>query len=301
MIEPYRNMACRRLPAAQSRTARVIAACVALSGIALIAGAQQVTDSGREEPASAARYTVELIVFAYRSQDAAGNELFAPEPALIDEDPDSGLPAGRDGDTARVFDDRSLPAGSGQSVDDEVESRAIAEVPTPAAIELRLLESDQYAMQDIYRKLASLDAYRPIMHTAWQQTTHDKERSPALQLRALGNPPSGLDGTVTLYQGRFVHMQVDLSLDAAGNDPPSSSVATVSDHEDSLFRPPVRYQITEDRIMRQGEIRYFDHPRFGLIAKVTRTETGEPSRDNVQGAAGDSNQGQWRLVKTNRP
>ena len=289
MIEPNREIARGCLFAAQRRTARMFTAGVALCAFTLIAGAQQLTDPDPGSPAPAARYTVELIVFAYLSRDASGNELFAPEPALINDDPDNSLPAGAEGD-ARIFDDRSWPAGAGQSVDDDAESPATDELPTRAAIELRLLESDQFAMQDIYRKLASLDAYRPIMHTAWQQTTHDKARSPALQLRALGNPPSGLDGTVTLYQGRFVHLHVDLALDAAGDDAAlSSDVASQDDEGMGLFRPPVRYQITEDRIMRQGEIRYFDHPRFGLIAKVTRAETGEPSRDSSQDAAGGSN------------
>ncbi len=290
MIEPYREIARSRLPAAQCRSARVFAACIALFGLTLIAGARQLSDPELESPASATRYTVELIVFTYLSGDAAGNELFAPEPPLTGDDPYNGLQGGQEGDAARVFDDRTWPAGAGPAVDEEAESSAIAELATRASIEFQLLESNQFAMQDVYRKLASLDAYRPIMHTAWQQTTHDKERSPALQLRALGNPPSGLDGTVTLYQGRFVHLHVDLTLDAGHDETPSSSATSQPDNENiGLFQPPVRYQITEDRIMRQGEIRYFDHPRFGMIAKVTRAETGEPSRDSVQDTAGASN------------
>jgi hypothetical protein len=40
----------------------------------------------------------------------------------------------------------------------------------------------------------------------------------------------------------------------------------------------VRYRITEDRIMRDGDIRYFDHPRFGMLARVTRVpDDGGPS------------------------
>ena len=290
MIEAYREIARGRLPVAKRRSGRMFTACVALFGFTLIAGAQQLAEPDLEAPKPAARYTVELIVFAYLSQDAAGSELFAPEPPLIGDDPYSGSPTGPDGETAIVFDDRTWPASAGQSVDGEVQSSAVDELPTREAIELQLLESDQYEMQDIYRKLASLDAYRPIMHTAWQQTTHDKDRSPALQLRALGNPPSGLDGTVTLYQGRFVHLNIDLTLAAVRDEAPSSSAGPrANDENTGLFRPPVRYQITEDRIMRQGEIRYFDHPRFGLIAKVTRADTGESSRDSVQDAALGSN------------
>ena len=35
---------------------------------------------------------------------------------------------------------------------------------------------------------------------------------------------------------------------------------------------PVRYLIEEDRIFRSGELRYFDHPKFGVLARVSRVE-----------------------------
>ena len=41
--------------------------------------------------------------------------------------------------------------------------------------------------------------------------------------------------------------------------------------------PVVVYRIAEDRIMRNGDLRYFDHPKFGLIAKLTLVEEEEPS------------------------
>jgi hypothetical protein len=34
----------------------------------------------------------------------------------------------------------------------------------------------------------------------------------------------------------------------------------------------VSYRIQEDRIFRSGELRYFDHPKFGVLAKVSRVE-----------------------------
>ncbi len=47
-----------------------------------------------------------------------------------------------------------------------------------------------------------------------------------------------------------------------------------------LLRPPIdsiHYRIFEDRIVKNGDIRYFDHPKFGVIAKDTRFE--EPEED----------------------
>ena len=39
---------------------------------------------------------------------------------------------------------------------------------------------------------------------------------------------------------------------------------------------PVHYRIQEDRIFKSGETRYFDHPKFGVLAKITRWEEAEP-------------------------
>jgi len=39
---------------------------------------------------------------------------------------------------------------------------------------------------------------------------------------------------------------------------------------------PLRYSINENRIMNSGDTRYFDHPKFGVIARVNRIETPEP-------------------------
>ena len=32
------------------------------------------------------------------------------------------------------------------------------------------------------------------------------------------------------------------------------------------------YRIEEDRIVKNGDVRYFDHPKFGVVVKVTRVE-----------------------------
>jgi hypothetical protein len=41
---------------------------------------------------------------------------------------------------------------------------------------------------------------------------------------------------------------------------------------------PVRFRIQENRILKNGELRYFDHPKFGVLAKVTRVE--EPAEED---------------------
>jgi hypothetical protein len=103
-----------------------------------------------------------------------------------------------------------------------------------------------------------------------------------VHLRALGEPPQGLDGSVTLYQGRYLHMIVDLALDGESEGQQMTATDRLVAYGDegsgydsgaeydSTLRMPVRYRIVEDRIMKTGETRYFDHPRFGVIARVIR-------------------------------
>jgi hypothetical protein len=45
---------------------------------------------------------------------------------------------------------------------------------------------------------------------------------------------------------------------------------------DTAELQPVRFRIQENRILKNGELRYFDNPKFGILAKVTRVEESEP-------------------------
>ena len=41
---------------------------------------------------------------------------------------------------------------------------------------------------------------------------------------------------------------------------------------------PPGYRIQENRILKNGELRYYDHPKFGVLAKVTRVEERKRQR-----------------------
>ena len=57
------------------------------------------------------------------------------------------------------------------------------------------------------------------------------------------------------------------------------SVITELGYEETPPHPPVYFRIQENRILRNGELRYFDHPKFGVVAKVTRVEQSEEDED----------------------
>ncbi len=227
------------------------------------------------------RYTVELIIFSYGEGASAGTETWIADEPAIEVAPD---PADDD-----YFDsDFSEFPEPGEELE---------EIATPAIarrymdLELVLLDTDTFTMNEIYDKLVELDAYEPIMRAGWTQPTYEKDMTASIGLRTLGDPPPGLDGTLMLYLGRYLHLVVDLTMDkdAPLSSPPEETSASVLTFGDSriqneyelidqygeLLPPPIRYRISEDRIMKNGDIRYFDHPKFGVIAKITRVEETE--------------------------
>ena len=125
----------------------------------------------------------------------------------------------------------------------------------------RLRRSD-FTMGDIRGRLDRLDAYRPVMHFGWTQTTYPAELTRSIKLTSLTAQAGGFNGTVKLYLSRFLHLVVDLQMD------------TEAERLADTFAPAAAfsYRIQEDRIFRSGELRYFDHPKFGVLAKVSRVE-----------------------------
>jgi len=206
------------------------------------------------------RYTVELVVFAYAEDISTGSELFVRDEPVIAED---ALPTDESESTGKNTDVRKSRSKS----------------PAIRRLEFARLPRNEFTMTDIRRRLDLLDAYDPIMHVAWTQPTYPQEETAAIRLSALGRVPAGLDGTFTLYLSRFLHLVVDLQLDARGDDSRPDG-----GYVDPIARA-VQYRIRENRIVKNGELRYFDHPKFGVIAKVTRVEEQqeEPGSADVSG------------------
>lgn len=205
-------------------------------------------DSDTEEIEEIRRYTVELIIFKYAQDVASGNEIFpGDKPSL-----DAPFP-----DDEPIIDFQP-PV--------EEEPRVIRD------IEFVLLGRDEYTMGEVMGRLQRLEAYKPLMHVGWTQITWPQEETRAIDLASIARPPRGLDGQLTLYLNRFLHLVVDLELDAPGGAPQSNRTSTYGDFVES---GPVRYRINENRILRTSELRYFDHPKFGVLAKVTRVDDDE--------------------------
>ncbi len=199
-----------------------------------------------EEVQEIRRYTIEMIIFKYAQAVSTGSEIFpADEPPEEELFPEDGI----------------LPLEEPPMEEPSIDT-------TPAVVhdvEFARLEEDEYSMDEIMGRLERLEVYDPVMHFGWTQITWPEEQTRPIQLASLARPPQGLDGTLTLYLSRFLHLVVDLELDA-----PNNSYVDAARFDSPAG--PVRFRINENRILRSGELRYFDHPKFGVLAKVTRVE-----------------------------
>ena len=194
-------------------------------------------------------YTVELIVFTYEENVGVGSEVFPPDPLEIPTD----------------------------EIEEIVVVPSVRQHPDAVGLEPVFLSEEEFTMLDVVERLELLDAYAPLMHVGWTQAGFPLQDTDPLDLTVFGEPPIGFSGSFTLYLERYLHLVVDLTMDA-----PVEVVAIEFDDEPAYTleeigvpQGPVRYRLAEDRIVKNGEVRYFDHPKFGVVAKVTRVEQSE--------------------------
>lgn len=238
--------------------------------ICLPAAAQELLGDIEPEKPEVRRYTVEMIVFLYAQEVSTGSEVFPrdePEP-----EPES-LPLEEELVFADPMPDQPEPEPE----------------PLPD-MEVVLLDESDFQLGEIMDRLERLDVYEPVMHFGWTQATWPEEQTEAIPLHLLGHPPAALNGELTLYLSRFLHLVVDLQLEA-----PESMASNVDARErlgnvrmvgellnEVGVQPPVHYRIQENRILKNGELRYYDHPKFGVLAKVTRVEDEEEETGDVE-------------------
>jgi hypothetical protein len=262
----------------------------------------QAEDVEAEEPVR--RYSVELILFSYSDSVSAGTEIFVPdalpEPPMPDTSmdvPGAGFP--RETRT----DPGSLARSDNSSVDESdvpeygdmvllpaaenLGEETLATIPETRSVNLRVLAADELTLTEVHEKLLRLDAYRPVLWTGWEQDVREEAETPAIRLRRLGNLPLQYSGDLKLYLGRFLHLVADLQMEAPATAygqrsyrarPPAAFGQDYGFAPDGYGREaPVYYRIDDDRIMKSGDLRYFDHPKFGMLATLTRVEeTDDP-------------------------
>ena len=231
----------------------------------------------QEEQASVRRYTAEIIIFSYAQDASEGTEIFIPdlpplkdllgEQILTDDDSLQCIPEIVEGYELEEHELEEYELG-----EHELEGEPFG---------LVMLAEENFQLKDEFERLDNLEEYTPLLHFGWTQTTYPDDEQEVRPLSSFVTPPSGLEGDLTLYLSRYLHLAVNLQLD----DTPVKELPCGYDNdkpEESAPRTyPVRYRIEEDRIFRIGELHYFDHPKFGVLAKIIRAEEVEPPEDEI--------------------
>ncbi|MDH3275013.1 MAG: peptidoglycan binding protein CsiV [Gammaproteobacteria bacterium] len=224
-----------------------------------------------EEEEEIRRYTVELIVFSYAQNVSVGTEIFPRDEPIVDDVLSPDYEGAIESDL--ISENPAIREETALSDRDQQDRRPV------------FLREEEFTLSDIAERFRRLDVYETIMHVGWTQRTYLEEETRAIELWEFGDVPEGLDGRFTLYLNRYLHLAVDLSLDAPGQfnepvvfDEPDTAFGDSrrqfeADIEDAVL--PVRYRIQDDRIFKNGDVRYFDHPKFGIVVKITRVEEEE--------------------------
>jgi hypothetical protein len=116
------------------------------------------------------------------------------------------------------------------------------------------LAPDRLQLNTEFQRLRNSKAYRPLLHLGWRQQVLGPRMSVARPI--LEQTPAGsFSGNLKVYTETFLHVDVDLTFDV-----PSQGA----------------YHLSENRRVRSRQTRYFDHPRFGMLLRITPTTPATP-------------------------
>ena len=107
-------------------------------------------------------------------------------------------------------------------------------------------------MQAIADAMRRSSLYRPLLHWRWRQPGWERGQAVPLELRTTDSSGALLQGTVSVALSRYLHLTADLRLIE------SEAGASMT--------------LRETRRMRSGELHYLDHPRFGVLVRITPYE-----------------------------
>ncbi|HEY4731873.1 MAG TPA: CsiV family protein [Gammaproteobacteria bacterium] len=237
-------------------------------------------------------YEIEIIVFENLNQPSDSSESWPSNP---------GIP-----DSANAL--KLVPADAANTDNNppQAKSPAITAPALPETYPLVTNKDFKLAKQDTL--LSDSGQYRPLLHVAWRQPVLSQETAKAVHIfssmmqadgpassnETLALPPQDgtsiqqnadstaplnvIDGTIKIALGKYLHMDMDLlyRTKAAARD--EVDIFGFRKEEDS----PSVFRMQQSRRVRSGEVHYFDHPAFGVIAIMTPSSTAaQPTEDVI--------------------
>lgn len=203
---------------------------------------------------------IEIIIFEYLDHNSSGNEVFnkIEENYQLEKE----IPNNQNQE------DTSIEVGLLTSEFKEV---SISLVPTARQIALKISQRKSLNMSAIYNRLNRLRVYEPVIWGGWEQRLTNEQNAFPVNLRSIKNTLGKFDGNIKFYEssGGRLRLSVDIEM--------YEKIEIFANESDGELHEQIinTYKISNDKEMRYDELRYFDHPKFGLIAKIQKQEPSE--------------------------
>jgi hypothetical protein len=273
------NAAAFRLPC-------IVAVLAVAIGLDAFAANRKTADP---DPWMTDRYEIEIIVFRHRDQSRNTPERPAPGeidyPALGIYPPASGAPAApylgpySDASAQDLQEDE-------RTIEPEVQFYLLD--LQPQFPDFVPLVDDRLQLGNVVARLTTLDAYEPLLHQAWLQAAQPADATQPLKIDSNAIGEYVVTGTIRLYKERYVHLEIDLDLRQAqpddeaspsgpGNWPVFGDVFSPPEPEPVPLRSAdgPTFKLQESRRIRGSNAQYFDHPQFGVIARISAVHLEE--------------------------
>jgi hypothetical protein len=242
-----------------------------------------------EIPEKPTRYEVELIVFRHVDQSRNTPEM----PAEGSQVRDSPLTLNPSDSAAEPF-MNTLEIGD-ESTNSLVPMEKITETrdkqsrvsfylmdPRAEYPDFLPIDNASLELNSVYRRLQDLDAYRPLAHLGWIQTTRNAADAVPYQIHIRDQERDDVTGSITLYRERFLHLELDLALDPISDQHGYGSDFYSQDILDDMRAAGRRqHKLNESRRIRTPGSHYFDHPLFGVIARIQKIVVEPPADENA--------------------
>ena len=211
-------------------------------------------------PSDSPSQQIEIIIFEYLDHNSSGNEVFnkIEENYQLEKE----IPNNQNQE------DTSIEVGLLTSKFKEV---SISLVPTARQIALKISQRKSLNMSAIYNRLNRLRVYEPVIWGGWEQRLTNEQNAFPVNLRSIKNTLGKFDGNIKFYEssGGRLRLSVDIEM--------YEKIEIFANESDGELHEQIinTYKISNDKEMRYDELRYFDHPKFGLIAKIQKQEPSE--------------------------
>ena len=247
-------------------------------------------------------YLVDLILIKYLPEFETNEKFFPPELDIPDnitfltEFPYpkleiNSLPFNLEYKYQDLFMSVKIEEDSDLSISEDETPRDIGAIPT-LEVNKSVFEIDsarEFSLSAEVSKIARSRDFRVISTKSWFQNIKNKDAAELVFIDSDFFKGTRIFGFFQLYKDRFLHFNSNLYL---------SELDLLSDQEEKLINgknvfdeqkelnifeeknQKVLFEVKHSKKFRSGELHYVDHPKFGMLVKLTKAQKELSSPDN---------------------